>query len=210
MAGVGIDLAFEAFSKVCDFTQNVVNDLTTIRTTEITAIKDVRIQELQNEKNRLDKIYEVKKEDLQNKHEEKMLAMRLEHEKYIVSEQRKIIEKIIDVGSAAYNNKVDFINAQLTSLKEMYSKEVELLEDHIAYTKNEQKQCKDDLDRYVMLSADIKDLLNKKASLDEAYISANAKLTCSLEHIKIDNPFPNVLPAIQNNLNGQNVLIGEK
>lgn len=168
----------------------------------INTYRDIKIQKLENHLREMEFAHAERMQKIQNKHEEKMLAERNRHEEFIISEQRKVIEKIIDAASAAYEKKVDFLNAQLNCLEQTYTKERDLLSEHIQFLEKERSKYFDDADKYRLLSTDLSKLEDQKSKLYNDYISAHGNLNDAIKYLEIDKSFNSLLESNQHKLLG--------
>ena len=169
-------------------------------TNAINTYRAVKIQRLQNDLKVMEMSHEEKMQKLQNKHEEKMLAEQNRHEEFIISEQRKVIEKMIEAATVAYEKKVDFLNAQLNCLEQTYSKERDLISEHIQYLEKERNQSFDDADKYMQLSDDLNKLEDQKSKLYTEYMAAQGNLNDAIKYLEIDKAYNSSLEKMQTNL----------
>lgn len=162
-------------------------------TTAINTYQTVKMQRLQNDLKELEMAHAEKMQKMQNKHDEKMLAEQNRHEEFIISEQRKVIEKMIEAASAAYEKKVDFLTVQLNCLEQTYSKERDLLSEHIQYLEKERTQFFDDADKYMLISKDLSKLEDQKSKLYTEYMVAQGNLNDAIKYLEIDKAYNNSL-----------------
>ena len=187
-----------------DVAGKTVDGISNIATTAITSMQNVKIQKLQNEIQKFEMAHTEEMQKIQNMHDEKMLSMKLEHEKFLITEQRKVINKMIAAATAAYEKKIDLIKARMQCLNETYTKEAELLDNHISYLEAERRQCMNDANMYVLISSDIKNMMEKKSTLYNDYLLAQGKLDDAMEYLRIDEKFGTAIPC------GRDLLIGGK
>ena len=173
--------------------------------TAITSYQTVRLKKIEKQLAEMENAHAEKMLKLQNKHEEKILEMKLKHEEFIISEQRKVIEKMIDAASAAYEKKLDFITAQQSCLEDTYSKERDLLSEHIKFLEEERAKCFDDAKQYALLSSELSKLEDSKSKLYSEYMTAQGNLSDAVKLLEIDKSFGNSLGNAQNKLLGNEI-----
>ncbi len=163
-------------------------------------LQEIKLAELQNQMKQMDQLHQEKMLTIQNEHDEKMTQERNRHEEAMCKQQCELIKFAIEAASAAYEKKIDFYKAQLDCLEKIYSKERELLSEHIKFLENERRQYIGDMDKYVLISSDIGNLEKQKNELYSAYLKSQGNLEDCIKYLEIDKSF--------NSSNLKNDLIG--
>ena len=148
-----------------------------------------------------ERAYQVKLQKIQKdlaemkmKHREEMQKEANRHEEFVISEQRKLLEKMIDAATTAYTRKIDFYHAQLESIQMAYSQEQTLLADHISDLEQQRMGCYDDAQKYMVLSQQIDKLEESKVKLNKEYVKAQGSLTDAIRYLEVDKAFTTPLP----------------
>lgn len=159
------------------------------------------MQKLQNKLKEMENVHEEKMQRQRNAHEMEMLKEQNRHDEYVISEQRKVIEKMIEAASAAYDKKLDFYNAQLDCLESTYSRESELISEHIRFLEEERSKNINDAEKYILLSNNIDKREEEKSKLYVEYMTAQGNLNAAIKCLEINKDF-NSLEQAQTKLLG--------
>lgn len=180
------DFAKKGIQTIGEFGTSICNSISSNINTSIISRHNEKLAKIKIEADKVAFKYQKQMQKEQNRHEE-----------YIITEQRKVIEKMIDAATAAYDKKIDFIQAQLTSLEQTYSKERDLLSEHIMFLENERRESSDDIKKYMALSSDINKVEDKKSELYSNYLTAQGQLNDAVKYLEIDNTFKNAIGTTQ-------------
>ncbi len=162
----------------------------------------IKLQKIQNQMQQMNMVHQEKMQRIQNEHEEKMTQEQNRHEEAMFKQQCEIFKVAIEAASAAYEKKIDFYTAQLNCLENVYSKERDLLSDHIKFLENERRQYINDANKYALISTDISKLEEQKSELYTTYLKSQGNLEDAIKYLEIDQSFNNNLSEIKNNLIG--------
>ena len=167
------------------------------------SFQTVKLQKLQNQKQQMEFAHQEKMQRIQNLHEEKMKEMQLRHEETMYKQQCEAFRIAIEAASAAYEKKVDFYTAQLNCLENMYSKERDLLSEHIKFLEDERRQYISDANKYALISSDISKLEDQKSELYTTYLKSQGNLEDAIKYLEIDKSFNSSLNDMKNGLIGR-------
>mgnify|MGYP006896615076 FL=1 len=163
---------------------------------------NIKLQKLKNQLKIIEFAHQEKMQKIQNEHEEKMTQERNRHEEAMFKQQCEIFKVAIEAASAAYEKKIDFYTAQLNCLENVYSKERDLLSEHIKFLENERRQYINDANKYALISTDISKLEEQKSELYTTYLKSQGNLEDAIKCLEIDQSFNSNLNEIKNNLIG--------
>jgi cell division protein FtsB len=147
--------------------------------------------------------HKEKMQEIQNEHEKEMLQERNRHEEAMYKQQCEIFKVAIEAASAAYEKKIDFYTAQLNCLENVYSKERDLLSEHIRFLEDERRQYINDANKYALVSSDITKLENQKNELYMTYLKSQGNLEDAIKYLEIDKSFDSNLNDMKNGLIGK-------
>lgn len=164
---------------------------------------NIKLQKLKNQLKIIEFAHQGKMQKIQNEHEEKMTQERNRHEEAMFKQQCEIFKVAIEAASAAYEKKIDFYTAQLNCLENVYSKERDLLSEHIKFLENERRQYINDANKYALISTDISKLEEQKSELYTTYLKSQGNLEDAIKCLEIDQSFNRNLNEIKNNLIGR-------
>lgn len=164
---------------------------------------NIKLQKLKNQLKIIEFAHQEKMQKIQNEHEEKMTQERNRHEEAMFKQQCEIFKVAIEAASAAYEKKIDFYTAQLNCLENVYSKERDLLSEHIKFLENERRQYINDANKYALISTDISKLEEQKSELYTTYLKSQGNLEDAIKCLEIDQSFNRNLNEIKNNLIGR-------
>ena len=167
------------------------------------SFQTVKLQKLQNQKQQMEFAHQEKMQRIQNLHEEKMKEKQLRHEEAMYKLQLEAFRIAIEAASAAYEKKIDFYTAQLNSLENMYSKERDLLSEHIKFLEDERRQYISDANKYALISSDISKLENQKSELYTTYLKSQGNLEDAIKYLEIDKSFNSSLNDMKSGLIGR-------
>ncbi len=163
---------------------------------------NIKLQKLKNQLKIIEFAQQQKMQKIQNEHEEKMTKEQNRHEEAMFKQQCEIFKVVIEAASAAYEKKIDFYTAQLNCLENVYSKERDLLSEHIKFLENERRQYINDANKYALISTDISKLEEQKSELYTTYLKSQGSLEDAIKYLEIDQSFNSNLNEIKNNLIG--------
>lgn len=163
----------------------------------------VKLQKLQDQKQQMEFAHQEKMQRIQNLHEEKMQEKQLRHEEAMYKLQIEAFRIAIEAASAAYEKKIDFYTAQLNCLENMYSKERDLLSEHIKFLEEERRQYISDANKYALISSDISKLEDQKTELYTTYLKSQGNLKDAIKYLEIDKSFNSSLNDMKNGLIGR-------
>lgn len=164
---------------------------------------NIKLQKLKNQLKIIEFAQQEKMQKIQNEHEEKMTQERNRHEEAMFKQLCEIFKVAIEAASAAYEKKIDFYTAQLNCLENVYSKERDLLSEHIKFLENERRQYINDANKYALISTDISKLEEQKSELYTTYLKSQGNLEDAIKCLEIDQSFNRNLNEIKNNLIGR-------
>lgn len=167
------------------------------------SFQTVKLQKLQNQKQQMEFAHQENMQRIQNLHEEKMKEMQLRHEETMYKQQCEAFRIAIETASAAYEKKIDFYTAQLNCLENMYSKERNLLSEHIKFLEDERRQYIGDANKYALISSDISKLEEQKTELYTTYLKSQGNLEDAIKYLEIDKSFNSSLNDMKNGLIGR-------
>lgn len=162
-----------------------------------------KLQKIQNDMQQMNMAHQEKMQKIQNEHDEKMTQERNRHEEAMFKQLCEIFKVAIETASAAYEKKIDFYTAQLNCLENVYSKERDLLSEHIKFLENERRQYINDANKYALISTDISKLEEQKSELYTTYLKSQGNLEDAIKCLEIDQSFNRNLNEIKNNLIGR-------
>lgn len=164
---------------------------------------NIKLEKLKNQLKIREFALRQKMQKIQNEHEEKMTQEQNRHEEAMFKQQCEIFKVVIEAASAAYEKKIDFYTAQLNCLENVYSKERDLLSEHIKFLENERRQYMNDANKYALISSDISKLEEQKSELYSTYLKSQGRLEDAIKYLEIDQSFNSHLNEIKNNLIGR-------
>lgn len=164
---------------------------------------NIKLQKLKNQLKIIEFAQQQKMQKIQNEHDEKMTQERNRHEEAMFKQLCEIFKVAIETASAAYEKKIDFYTAQLNCLENVYSKERDLLSEHIKFLENERRQYINDANKYALISTDISKLEEQKSELYTTYLKSQGSLEDAIKYLEIDQSFNSNLNEIKNNLIGR-------
>lgn len=167
----------------------------------------IKLQKLQNKMQKMNLERELahkeKMQKIQNEHEKEILQEQNRHEEAMYKQQCEAFRIAIEAASAAYEKKVDFYTAQLNCLENMYSKERDLLSEHIKFLEDERRQYISDANKYALISSDISKLEDQKSELYTTYLKSQGNLEDAIKYLEIDKSFNSSLNDMKNGLIGR-------
>lgn len=164
---------------------------------------NIKLQKLKKQLKIIEFAQQQKMQKIQNEHDEKMTQERNRHEEAMFKQLCEIFKVAIETASAAYEKKIDFYTAQLNCLENVYSKERDLLSEHIKFQENERRQYINDANKYALISTDISKLEEQKSELYTTYLKSQGNLVDAIKCLEIDQSFNRNLNEIKNNLIGR-------
>jgi hypothetical protein len=162
----------------------------------------IKLQKLQEQKQQMENVHQEKMQKIQNEHEERMKEKQFRHEETMHKQQCEILKVAIETASAAYEKKIDFYTAQLNCLENMYSKERDLLSEHIKFLEDERRQYISDANKYALISSDISKLEEQKTELFATYLKSQGNLEDAIKYLEIDKSFNSNLNDMKKGLIG--------
>ena len=117
------------------------------------------------------------------------------HEEFIISEQRKALEKFIDTNLQKLNSKIDFLRSQQQAFDDFYKQELTLLTEHITYLEGERAKTVGDKTQYIRLSDEITRLEDSKGEMKREYTKSSNRLTDAIKVLEVELQFSQ--PATQ-------------
>lgn len=163
----------------------------------------VKLQKLQKQQQQMELVHQEKMQRIQNLHEERMKEKQLRHEEAMYKFQIEAFRIAIEAASAAYEKKIDFYTAQLNCLENMYSKERDLLSEHIKFLEEERRQYISDANKYALISSDISKLEDQKTELYTTYLKSQGNLEDAIKYLEIDKSFNSSLNDMKKGLIGR-------
>ena len=163
----------------------------------------IRRQKIQKQMLQMELAHKEKIQEIQNEHEKEMLQEQNRHEEAMYKQQCEIFKVAIEAASAAYEKKIDFYTAQLNCLENVYSKERDLLSEHIRFLEDERRQYINDANKYALVSSDITKKKKKKNELYMTYLKSQGNLEDAIKYLEIDKSFDSNLNDMKNDLIGK-------
>ena len=163
----------------------------------------IRRQKIQKQMLQMELAHKEKIQEIQNEHEKEMLQEQNRHEEAMYKQQCEIFKVAIEAASAAYEKKIDFYTAQLNCLENVYSKERDLLSEHIRFLEDERRQYINDANKYALVSSDITKLEDQKNELYMTYLKSQGNLEDAIKYLEIDKSFDSNLNDMKNDLIGK-------
>ena len=157
------------------------------------ANKKIEMQKLKIQLRQMEYAHQEKMQPIRNEHEKKMLAMQYRHDEEIFKQQCEIIKFALETAEKAFNRKMDFYQAQLDCLEEVYSRESNLLTEHITFLENERRERINDANQYALISNDLNKLEDKKSELYNAYLKSQGNLQDAIKYLEIEKSFNNAI-----------------
>ena len=130
--------------------------------------------------------HERKMQEINNRHNEAVLKEQYRHEEYMISEQRKVLEKILEVSFAAYNKKSELLKAQLNCIESTYQQELRLINKDISFLEHEKVKIKDNMELYAEFSRDIRERYKTKNELMLTYNEAHVNITTAIKYLELE------------------------
>lgn len=185
----------------------VVNSVGNTATSVVGAIdnffqkrQQVKLEKLKIQLRQMEIAHQEKMQSIQNEHNWKMLEERNRHDEVMFKQQCEIIKLAIETAEKVFNKKMDFYQAQLDCLEDVYSRESNLLTEHITFLEKERTERINDANQYALISSDINKLEDKRSELYNAYLKSQGSLQDAIKYLEIEKSFNNAISGMNKGL----------
>lgn len=120
----------------------------------------------------------------------KIRLAEIKTEQLRITEQSKILQKVLEISKAAYDKKMDFYDAQLKSCKEFFEPQIKMIAEELIVLNRQLKQSYDNQKLFVGIQSQIDDLERYKAEINRRYAAINRDLTYAVQMTKIEASNP--------------------
>ncbi len=143
-----------------------------------------KMRELQNKLSQI----EMKHNENMSAIQTEQLRIQKEHERFVIKEQKEVIEMMIQAAVHVYDRKVDFLEAQQASLRTTYQEESRMIEEHIQFLEKKRQQSFNDPVQFSQLSSDLDKLNETKSRMYIEYMKADGNLSDKITILSLENP----------------------